>query len=180
MGGLVINSAAGNKPPWTLKAKAIHGKFDSARAKKHFGLEKVKTPEVFPIVTLLPLRSLVFIKEIHPQKLESTFREMFVALWEQNQDISKPELCAQALQRNFSEEGVRQILDAAGGADAKQKLQENTQKALDLGAFGAPWFQVTNKHGKAEPFFGSDRFHFMWEFLGLPWNNISISPSSKL
>jgi hypothetical protein len=26
------------------------------------------------------------------------------------------------------------------------------------GAFGCPWFWVTNSEGKSEPFFGSDRY----------------------
>lgn len=40
----------------------------------------------------------------------------------------------------------------------KDKLLANTQKALDLGAFGAPWMWVRNGEGKEEPFFGSDRY----------------------
>jgi glutathione S-transferase kappa 1 len=51
----------------------------------------------------------------------------------------------------------------------KGTLTSNTKTALDKGAFGAPWIWVTNAQGVAEPFFGSDRFHFMWEFLGLAW-----------
>jgi len=35
---------------------------------------------------------------------------------------------------------------------------------------------VRNTEGKEEPFFGSDRFHFMWEYLGLPWQDIEILP----
>lgn len=47
---------------------------------------------------------------------------------------------------------------------------------LGKGAFGSPWFWVRNGEGKEEPFFGSDRFHFMWEYLGLPWQDIEILP----
>jgi hypothetical protein len=53
-------------------------------------------------------------------------------------------------------------------------LTANTKEALDKGAFGVPWFWVRNAEGKEEPFIGSDRFHFMWEFLGLPWQDIAI------
>ena len=58
----------------------------------------------------------------------------------------------------------------------KDKLTANTKEALDQGAFGAPWMWVTNGMGVSEPFFGSDRFHFMWEFLGLPWQDLAILP----
>lgn len=67
-------------------------------------------------------------------------------------------------------------MKAGGEQQWKDKLTVNTKEVLDQGAFGAPWFWVTNEQGKEEPFFGSDRFHFMWEFLGLPWQDITILP----
>ena len=53
---------------------------------------------------------------------------------------------------------MAEILKAASEMEWKDKLLANTQKALDLGAFGAPWFWVRNGEGKEEPFFGSDRY----------------------
>jgi hypothetical protein len=53
---------------------------------------------------------------------------------------------------------VAEILKAASEKEWKDKLLANTQRALDLGAFGAPWFWVRNWEGKEEPFFGSDRY----------------------
>lgn len=53
---------------------------------------------------------------------------------------------------------MAEILKAASEKEWKDKLLANTQKALDLGAFGAPWFWVRNGEGKEEPFFGSDRY----------------------
>lgn len=46
-----------------------------------------------------------------------------------------------------------------GGTDPKFKklLTSETERLVAKGAFGAPWFQVTNKEGIEEPFFGSDR-----------------------
>lgn len=61
----------------------------------------------------------------------------------------------------------------------KDKLSSNTKEALDQGAFGAPWMWVTNAEGVCEPFFGSDRFHFMWEFLGLPKRDLEILPKKE-
>ena len=52
----------------------------------------------------------------------------------------------------------------------------NTQKVLDQGAFGAPWMWVRNEEGKEEPFFGSDRFAFIWTFLGVPFRDVEIIP----
>lgn len=56
----------------------------------------------------------------------------------------------------FTADDVKKIMD--GRAAQKGTLTKATQTALDRGAFGAPWFWVTNRAGKSEPFFGSDRY----------------------
>lgn len=43
----------GNKPPWTLPAKGAYSKFDSERACKYFGVPQIKTPDFFPILSIL-------------------------------------------------------------------------------------------------------------------------------
>ena len=58
-----INVGSGNKPPWSLPAKAVYGKFDGDRAKKYHGLEKMEAPDFFPPLTIL-VRSL-FSRSIH-------------------------------------------------------------------------------------------------------------------
>lgn len=99
-----------------------------------------------------------YVKDVYPQdKYEASFRELWVAMWEQGMDISKPELIAETLSRHFSADEVKRITEGANTAEYKKKLSENTQKALDLGAFGCPWFWVRNDKGEEEPFFGSDR-----------------------
>jgi len=84
------------------------------------------------------------------------------------------------LLETFKADEVQVILAAGTDAEWKGKLTANTEKVLKLGAFGAPWFWVKNGKGVEEPFFGSDRFHYMWEFLGLPWEDIRIVPMAKI
>jgi 2-hydroxychromene-2-carboxylate isomerase len=57
----------------------------------------------------------------------------------------------------FSPEDVDRIMRATSSEEMKVLLKSTTQEALDRGAFGAPWFWVTNSAGDSEPFFGSDR-----------------------
>lgn len=83
----------------------------------------------------------------------------------------------------FSEDEVRRIMEAAGSKEMKDAMRAATEKALGQGAFGAPWIWATNRDGKAEPFFGSDRFRFIYKFLGLPFQDVKLLPataSSKL
>ena len=81
------------------------------------------------------------------------------ALWTSpHVDLSKPDLLHKVLQKTFSQDEASAIVAAAGVDEWKSKLTANTQKVLDQGAFGAPWFWVRNRKGVEEPFFGSDRF----------------------
>ncbi|KAJ7686849.1 hypothetical protein B0H17DRAFT_1071310, partial [Mycena rosella] len=79
----------------------------------------------------------------------------------------------------FSETEVDEILAAAAQQQWKDRLLANTKKVLDQGAFGAPWMWVRNAQGTEEPFFGSDRFHHMWVYLGLPWKESNYFQSSQ-
>lgn len=101
---------------------------------------------------------MVYVKEKYSkEKYEAAFLELWVSMWEEQNDISKPEKMAETLSRHFSAEDVQKIMAAASSPEYKQNLNENSQRALDKGAFGAPWFWVRNAKGEEEPFFGSDR-----------------------
>ncbi|KAF2856998.1 glutathione S-transferase kappa 1 [Plenodomus tracheiphilus IPT5] len=171
-----INVGSGNKPPWNLPAKAAYSVYDSARAQHYFGVPSFQSPSFFPILSLLPQRALGYIKEAHPEKLVDVFLGLFVAMWQNGKDVSKPDLLGQVLLQHFNDSEVKKILESANSPPYKQLLNDKTKEALDRGAFGCPWFFVRNSEGKEEPFFGSDRFHYMWEFLGLPWKDIELEP----
>ncbi|KAL1835377.1 hypothetical protein VTK73DRAFT_5695 [Phialemonium thermophilum] len=79
----------------------------------------------------------------------------------------------------FSAREVDAIMRAATSQEAKDQLRAATDEALRRGAFGCPWFWVTDATGHAEAFFGSDRFHFMYKFLGLPFRDIALLPPSE-
>ncbi|KUJ12832.1 putative glutathione S-transferase kappa 1 [Mollisia scopiformis] len=174
-----INVGSGNKPPWTLLAKAKYGQFDGDRAKKYHSMQNISAPSFFPPLTLLPQRALCYIKATFPPStFERTWSRLFNALWIDHINITIPSDLSSVLAstRIFSEEEVECIMKATGEKEWKDKLLANTEKVLEQGAFGAPWFWVRSGEGREEPFFGSDRFHFMWEFLGIPWRDIAIIP----
>lgn len=101
---------------------------------------------------------MVYIKANYPQdKYETAFLSMWHHMWILGEDISTPDLLVKTLSENFSEPDVKLIVEATGKSEWKQQLLDNTQRALDYGAFGAPWFWVRNLKGVEEPFFGSDR-----------------------
>lgn len=63
------------------------------------------------------------------------------------------------LLQNFTPEETEKILAGANAPEYKAKLMTVTKKVVEeQGAFGCPWYWVTNAEGKGEPFFGSDRY----------------------
>jgi glutathione S-transferase kappa 1 len=105
------------------------------------------------------------------------FSACFDAIWVDAVDISQPELFKTVLGKLFNEKQVEEILQAADDPVIKKTLTDNTDHAIkNLGAFGCPWFWVHDGKGKAEPFFGSDRWHFMWDYLDIPHQELELMP----
>lgn len=80
-----------------------------------------------------------------------------------------------ALLKVFDNEEAEEVIKAAQSPEIKQALNDTTKHAVeDLGAFGCPWFWVHDGKGNAEPFFGSDRFHYMWDYLDIPHRDLEV------
>lgn len=125
-----------------------------------------------------PLRALHFIKRKYPRKtFETSLHYLFHCFWTPpNTNLCLPENLATALSEVpadfgsipagasstaplFSTDEVQAIMAATSSQEVKEQLKAATKEALDRGAFGNPWLWVTNNRtGKAEPFFGSDRY----------------------
>jgi glutathione S-transferase kappa 1 len=127
-------------------------------------------------LTVLPLRALHFIKQTYPdpEVFTTTLHCFFRSFWAPpNVNMTRPENVVKALsevpvgfkgvdsaddRKLFSNQEVEAIMKGAATQEMKDLLKGTTQKALDQGAFGAPWLWVTNDAGESEPFFGSDRY----------------------
>lgn len=169
---LYADSHPGNKPPWVLPAKGQYLNYDSKRALNRVGLSDLVTPDLMKVGnTVVPLRALHFVKANYSKEIFlATLGSMFVAFWGGGEyaNLSDEESLRRCLQgatdkpiggngtKLFTDADVKKILD--GRAAMKTKLSETTAKALELGAFGTPWFWATNSKGEGQPFFGSDRY----------------------
>jgi len=104
----------------------------------------------------------------------------------------------------FTTEQITQIVKAAEAPEYKTQLKARTEEVLKRGAFGAPWFWITPAPGttiaptsspsaaatttttgglgddksekKGEPVFGSDRWHVIFNILGLPYTKLALQP----
>ncbi|KAI0816454.1 hypothetical protein GGR55DRAFT_674655 [Xylaria sp. FL0064] len=79
----------------------------------------------------------------------------------------------------FAPEQVTQILHAISTEEVKNALKARVDEALARGAFGGPWLWVTDAQGRSEPFFGSDVWNFVYEFLGVPYQKVQLLPPQK-
>lgn len=168
---MLTSPLLGNTPPWTNETKAKYLKYDSRRAANRVGLFNLQSPPDLMAVshTISPLRALHYIKANYPQAtFLAAFESLFVAFWTPpNVNLIPEENLRAVLQgasekpgksdgkKLFTEEEVEKIMQSRG--KMKDVLLATTKRAVDLGAFGAPWVWVTNAKGEQEPFFGSDR-----------------------
>ncbi|KAI9163940.1 Kelch repeat-containing protein [Paramyrothecium foliicola] len=120
-----INVGSGNKPPWTLAAKANYSQYDSKRAQKYFGV-KFEVPSFFPILSLLPQRCLTYLNKEDPEHVESLFEAFFHAMWYEHRDLSKVDEATVALLKVFDKETTQKILQAASSPEIKQHLNDVT------------------------------------------------------
>ncbi|TQN71325.1 Glutathione s-transferase kappa 2, partial [Colletotrichum shisoi] len=185
-----------NKPPWALPAKAKYGNFDARRSTMRVGKPDITMPDNFMerSMTVRILRVLHVIKSSYPEAVYRTaWHWLLHCFWEPpSLNLTKPDVLDQALAdtpakypqgdaggRLFSEAEVRKILEGAATQEAKDAVKARTQEAVERGAFGAPWFWAVNDAGMGEPFFGSDRFPFLYDHLGVPYQDIAILPPQK-
>lgn len=168
---MILTGRTGNRPPWTNEVKAKYLKYDSRRAADRVGLFDIEGPPDLMAVshTVSPLRALHYIKANYPQAtFLAAFEAFFIAFWTPPNINLIPEENLRAVllgatekpgksdsKKLFTEDEVEKIMQGRSGM--KDALLAATKRAVDQGAFGAPWIWVTNAKGEQEPFFGSDR-----------------------
>ena len=118
---------------------------------------------------------MIVIKERHSQEaFERCFLDTWIYSFVKHIDISKPENLSQLLSEHFDDQQVKEIMRLMATKAYKDKLTEMTKEALERGAFGAPWFWMKNDQGKEEPLFGSDRWAYMFRFMGVDFEDLKI------
>jgi len=147
-----IFKSTGNQPPWqafgNVPNKMKYMQLEIQRFIKEHGLTKFKFNSAFPINTLLAMRAAIAAQNsgVH----ESYYPVVFKAIWEDDKNISQPEILAIVL----NEAGLdgAALVTATQNPDIKQALMDATQACVDRGAFGLPTFFLGNNI-----YFGKDR-----------------------
>ncbi len=139
--------AVGNKPPASLAPKGAYMMQDLVHWSEYYN-EPFKMPSIFPMNTIMALRSALAIE--NQAGLREFSLAVFRAYWSQDKDINQAEVLS-AIADNAGLDG-QAIIAATSDQQVKDRLRDNTDEAVARGAFGAPTFYV----GDAM-FWGNDR-----------------------
>ena len=155
-----IFKATNNKSPAEtlagVKNKREFHAIETERFVKRFHVKPYTWNPFFPINTLHLMRAAIAaqFEGVFEQYVAAAFHHM----WEQQKKMDDPEVAGKALTASGLD--AAKLFARAQDADVKAKLIENTQSAVERGAFGSPTFFV----GK-EMFFGKEQLREVEEMV---------------
>lgn len=157
--GGIFKATNNRSPVETLagvKNKPEFMQLETERFIKRFNVQPYVWNPYFPINTLNLMRGAVAAQSegVFKKYVEAAFHHM----WREPKKMDDPQVAVKALTESGLD-GAR-LLTRAQDADVKAKLIENTQKAVERGAFGSPTFFV----GK-EIFFGKEQLREVEELV---------------
>ena len=155
-----IFKATNNKSPAEtlagVKNKREFHAIETERFVKRFGVKPYTMNPFFPVNTLNLMRAAV------AAQFEGVFEEYvdaaFHHMWVEPKRMDDPEVATKALAASGLD--AAKLLARSQDADVKAKLIENTQSAVERGAFGSPTFFVGN-----EMFFGKEQLREVEELV---------------
>ena len=139
-----------------IKNKREFHALETERFVKRFGVKPYTWNPFFPVNTLNLMRAAVAaqLEGVFEKYVEAAFHHM----WIEPKKMDDPEVAMKALASSGLD--AAKLLARAQDADVKAKLIENTQSAVERGAFGSPTFFV----GK-EMFFGKEQLREVEEMV---------------
>jgi len=143
---------ANNRPPMVafgeVKGKLAYEQRETERFIARHGITSYRFNPNFPVNTLMLMRMAVAAKQtgtLMPY-VEAAFHHM----WEEPKKMDDPATIAAALAQSGLD--AASLMAAAQTPEVKQKLMDNTERAVARGVFGSPSFFVGD-----ELYFGKDR-----------------------
>jgi 2-hydroxychromene-2-carboxylate isomerase len=155
-----IFKATNNKSPAEslagIKNKREFHALETERFVKRFHVKPYTWNPFFPVNTLNLMRAAVAaqLEGVFEQYIDAAFHHM----WVEPKKMDDPDVATQALAASGLD--AAKLFARAQQADVKAKLIENTQAAVERGAFGSPTFFV----GK-EMFFGKEQLREVEELV---------------
>lgn len=156
---------SGNVPPASVPARGVFLLKDLERSFQFHDLGKLKLPETFPFDSRNALFSLIQ-KQLDEVK-ETEIATFILKTWS-------------SIFQNGSPQDVSPEFDSKNRSHLRDKLLENTEEALEVGAFGVPFWRIKNNKNEVETFFGSDRFNHISKFIGSDANTETVNENTEI
>jgi len=139
-----------------IKNKREFHAIETDRFVKRFHVKPYTWNPFFPVNTLNLMRAAIAaqLDGVFEQYIDAVFHHM----WVEPKKMDDPEIALKALTSSGLD--AAKLLTRAGDAEVKAKLIENTQSAVERGAFGSPTFFVGN-----EMFFGKEQLRDVEEMV---------------
>ena len=150
-----IFKATGNQPPATVQKKGEYMFKDIQRWSKKLNISFKMNP-YFPILTVPHMRGAILAQK--KNILEDYMQSMFDSMWLKGLNLNDQEILTQVA----SESGIdpNDFAEGISSDEIKNELKENTQFAIDKGAFGVPTYFLED-----EMFWGIDSIKFLLDAL---------------
>ena len=149
LGGM--HKLTGNAPPMIrdkdVKGKVEYGMLEMQRFIAKHGYDKYRLHPQFPFNSITLQRMLLCVDGSERVRLAGA---LLPAIWEEGTPVDDPEQMGAALAAAGFD--AAELMSGTQDPNIKQQLIDNTQGAVDRGAFGIPTFFVGN-----EMFFGKER-----------------------
>jgi 2-hydroxychromene-2-carboxylate isomerase len=155
-----IFKATNNKSPAEtlagVKNKPEFQVLETERFVRRFGVKPYTMNPFFPVNTLNLMRAAIAaqLEGVYGKYIDAAFHHM----WAEPKKMDDPEVAMKALTASGLD--AAKLFARAQEPDVKAKLIENTQRAVERGAFGSPTFFV----GK-EMFFGKEQLREVEELV---------------
>ncbi|XP_053182462.1 glutathione S-transferase kappa 1-like [Scomber japonicus] len=174
LGGVMQGS--GNKPPGVIPNKFMYMMNDLHRLREYFDVPLQTPSDPFEVMfkkgSLSAMRFVAAVQERETggdKLVEQVSRELWRRIWNEDKDITEPASLSEAAKKaGLPDSEIKELLQLSTSKEIKDKLKSSTQEAIDHGSFGFP-MMVCHVDGKAEMFFGSDRFELMAHCIGEKW-----------
>lgn len=158
LGGM--HKLTGNAPPMVrdadVKGKVAYAALEFRRFLDRHGMDRFHMHPALPFNSILLQRVLVAARD--EAERQAIVEALLPAVWERNIDCGDAGAVGSALAQAGLD--ADRLLAATQDADVKARLAENTEHAVERGAFGIPTFFVDG-----EMWFGKERLGQLEEFL---------------
>ncbi len=149
LGGM--HKLTGNAPPFVrdadVKGKNEYALLEMNRFIRKYGLSKFRMNPKFPFNTITLQRMLV---ALEPEKRTGFIDTLLPAIWEQGLDVADADALGKIIQDGGFD--AQALFARTQDPAIKQALIDNTEKAVERGAFGIPTIYI-----EGEIYFGKER-----------------------